>query len=144
MFNIFKYKEIKEERDELLLENAKLLIEIDKYSKADRMLAKIVEEKLDLRKLDLSTDGAKASVASHATAALNNPILKYVLDNGRYRAIMSTIKEARDYPEVVQKRANLLFIDVSILKALKDLSALGRKPKESDEEEDPDLAFVNN
>ena len=46
MLNLFLNKKIKKERDNLLLENSKLTVKLEKYSHADLMLSKVLDEKV--------------------------------------------------------------------------------------------------
>jgi hypothetical protein len=143
MFNIFrKYKKLKEEYNKLLLENSNLTLELDKYNKVDRVLNGIVNKKVDLSKLDLSNIGRVKEASSQAISALSNPILRHILNNGKYDMIMGIATESRDYLEVVQKRGNLLYIENTIIKGLKDIADMKNQVNDNGKDTD-DFSFLN-
>lgn len=140
MLNLFKSK-LKRENQKLLLENSKLSVELNNIQEADRILGKIVAEKLDLRDIDLSTSGQVNKISSYAKDLLKNPVLQYILNQKKYTLMQGIIHESRNYPEVVQKRSNLVFVEHSIIDEIKKFA--GMKFQENPEEKD-DLDFLNN
>lgn len=148
MFKIYKkYKTLKKKHDTLLLENSKLLLDLTKYSEADRQLSSSLGGNIELIKLDMSTKAEVEKVSRHARSALSNPVIKYILNNGKYNLIMGIAKDARHYEEVVQKRSNLLFIDNAILGKLKEFANMNtdtNKAKEDDKDMyEKTLDFIN-
>lgn len=116
MFKFFSnYKKIKEDIHRLTLENANLILKLEKFSEADQKLLKVLEAKRDLEPIDLSTETNRREVAAKARSILNNDLFKKMINNSRYDLIMKSVRESRDYPELVQNRANLLFIENNII-----------------------------
>lgn len=137
---MFGIKKLKEKINSLTIENARLSLELSKYKEVDRLLHKIVTDRMDLSEIPLITQAQRSKVAGQAIDLLNNELLSKILNHSRHKIIMSLVKESRDYNEVVQKRANLLFTEVCILEELRRLSTIDQ---ESETEIDDDLDFLS-